>query len=182
MFNMASEGRTLTRLSLLKQLFSTGTCDCNLNCTLGKCRSILDLKNTLASSFFSASVISIRIIFLSWRTAKTPGFSALVSVRSNYTSVRKKKRSFPLIQLLRQLFSPLIVAFPARVLQCEKPRHNSYWRHNLRFCLRKYYQQVRRSYFKPLSVYQLLVKQRSFVSSVKVVECNYKSLTSEYLC
>ena len=36
MFNMASEGRTLTRLSLLKQLFSTGTCDCNLNCALGK--------------------------------------------------------------------------------------------------------------------------------------------------
>ena len=99
MFNMASEGRTLTRLSLLKQLFSTvtGTCDCSLNSTLGKVKFWADFRfekyiGFFFFFFFSVSIISIRIILLSWRTAKTPGFSALVSVRSNYISVRKKKR------------------------------------------------------------------------------------------
>ena len=52
MFNMASEGRTLTRLSLLKQLFSTGTCDCNLNCTLGKVKFRADFRFEKYTGFF----------------------------------------------------------------------------------------------------------------------------------
>ena len=51
----------------------------------------------MTSSFFSVSIIFIRIILLSWWTAMPPGF---ISVRSNHASVRKKKSLFSVTLLL----------------------------------------------------------------------------------
>ena len=51
----------------------------------------------MTSSFFSVSIIFIRIVLLSWWTAMPPGF---ISVRSNYASVRKKKSLFSVTLLL----------------------------------------------------------------------------------
>ena len=45
-----------------------------------------------SSSFLSVSIVFIRVILLSWRTALPSGFSALVLVRSNYVFERKKKK------------------------------------------------------------------------------------------
>lgn len=61
MFNMASEGRTLTRLSLLKQLFSTvtGTCDCSLNSTLGKVKFWADFRFEKYIGFFFFFFLSL---------------------------------------------------------------------------------------------------------------------------
>ena len=44
--------------------------------------------------FFLSDTIFICIILPTWRTARRPGFSALILVRSNYISVRKKKIIF----------------------------------------------------------------------------------------
>ena len=92
---MTSEAPTTQ--SLLNRLFTTVTCDC---CLIKLYRW---KDKILASSlFFLVSIIFIRIILLSWRTAKPLGFSALVPLRTNHISVRKKKSSFPLILLLHE--------------------------------------------------------------------------------
>ena len=91
MFNMASEGRTLTRLSLLKQLFSTGTCDCSLNCTLGKVKFRADFRFEKYIGFFF-------FFFLSLNNFHSYYFAFLEDGEDS------------------GFFSPLIVAFPARVL------------------------------------------------------------------
>ena len=57
-----------------------------------------------SSSFLSVSIVFIRVILLSWRTALPSGFSALVLVRSNYVFERKKKSSFSALLLHYWIF------------------------------------------------------------------------------
>ena len=107
MINMASEGRTLTRLSLLKQLFSTGTCDCNLNCTLGKVKFRAGFRfEKYTGFFFFLSLSNFHSYYFAFLAdSEDSGVSALVSVRSNYTSVRKKVISTDTVTSLA-LFPP----------------------------------------------------------------------------
>lgn len=98
---MTSEARTTQ--SLLNRLFTTVTWDCCLIKLYRWKDKISDCYNGFFSFFFLVSIIFIRIILLSWRTAKPLGFSALVPLRTNHISVRKKKKSsFSLILLLHE--------------------------------------------------------------------------------
>ena len=115
MFNMASEGRTLTRLSLLKQLFSTGTCDCSLNCTLGKVKFRADFRFEKYIGFFF-------FFFLSLNNFHSYYFAFLEDGEDS---------GF--------FFAPYCCV-PCESPVVREPRHNSYWRYNLRFCSIKYYQ------------------------------------------
>lgn len=87
---MTSEARTTQ--SLLNRLFTTVTWDCCLIKLYRWKDKISDCYNGFFSFFFLVSIIFIRIILLSWRTAKPLGFSALVPLRTNHISVRKKKK------------------------------------------------------------------------------------------